>query len=109
METTILSKKNCHRAATVRQAGNPNAPVLDFKFREHEVSRNFFGSQRAHLAGDTVIDDTDTEMGKWEVLSWKYVENFEDRLYVPLTAPATARRNVRGSTYIRMRIPCKAT
>lgn len=78
METTILSKKNCHRAATVRQAGNPNAPVLDFKFREHEVSRNFFGSQRAHLAGDTVIDDTDTEMGKWEVVSWKYVENFED-------------------------------
>lgn len=78
METTILSKKNCHRAATVRQAGNPNAPVLDFKFREHEVSRNFFGSQRAHLAGDTVIYDTDTEMGKWEVVSWKYVENFED-------------------------------
>lgn len=78
METTILSKKNCHRVATVRQAGNPNAPVLDFKFREHEVSRNFFGSQRAHLAGDTVIDDTDTEMGKWEVVSWKYVENFED-------------------------------
>lgn len=78
METTILSKKNCHRAATVRQAGNPNAPVLDFRFREHEVSRNFFGSQRAHLAGDTVIDDTDTEMGKWEVLSWKYSENFED-------------------------------
>ena len=78
METTILSKKNCHRAATVRQAGNPNAPVLDFRFREHEVSCNFFGSQRAHLAGDTVIDDTDTEMGKWEVVSWKYVENFED-------------------------------
>ena len=78
METTILSKKNCHRAATVRQAGNPNAPVLDFRFREHEVSRNFFGSQRAHLAGDTVIDDTDIEMGKWEVLSWKYSENFED-------------------------------
>lgn len=78
METTILSKKNCHRAATVRQAGNPNAPVLDFRFREHEVSRNFFGSQRAHLAGDMVIDDTDTEMGKWEVLSWKYSENFED-------------------------------
>lgn len=78
METTILSKKNCHRAATVRQAGNPDAPVLDFKFREHEVSRNFFGSQRAHLAGDMVIDDTDTEMGKWEVLSWKYSENFED-------------------------------
>ena len=51
METTILSKKNCHRAATVRQAGNPDAPVLDFKFREYEVSRNFFGSQRAHIAG----------------------------------------------------------
>lgn len=23
-------------------------------------------------------DDTDTEMGKWEVVSWKYGENFED-------------------------------
>lgn len=78
METTILSKKNCHRAATVKQANNPDAPVLDFKFREHEVSRNFFGSQRAHLAGNTVIDDTDAEMGKWEVVSWKYDENFED-------------------------------
>lgn len=74
----ILSKKNCHRAATVRQAGNPNAPVLDFKFREHEISRNFFGSQRAHIAGDIVIDDTDAAMGRWEVVSWKYGENFED-------------------------------
>lgn len=78
METTILSKKNCHRAATVRQAGNPDAPVLDFKFREHEVSRNFFGSQRAHIAGDTIVGDTDAEMSKWVVVSWKYGENFED-------------------------------
>ncbi len=78
METTILSKKNCHRAAKVRQANNPEAPVLDFKFREHEVGRYFFGSLRAHLAGDTVIDDRDEEMGKWEVVSWKYDENFED-------------------------------
>ena len=78
METTILSKKNCHRAAKVRQAGDPEAPVLDFKFREHEVGRHFFGSRRAHIAGETIIDDTDTEMGKWEVISWKYNENFED-------------------------------
>ena len=78
METTILSKKNCHRAATIKQAGNTDAPVLDFKFREHEVGRHFFGSRRAHIAGETIIDDTDTEMGKWEVVSWKYDENFED-------------------------------
>lgn len=79
METTILTKKNCHRAATVREANNPDAPVLAFKFREHEVSRNFFGSQRAHIVGDgTVVNDSNTDMAKWEVVSWRYEENFED-------------------------------
>lgn len=79
METTILTKKNCHRAATVREANNPDAPVLAFKFRAHEVSRNFFGSQRAHIVGDgTVVSDNNTEMAKWEVVSWRYEENFED-------------------------------
>jgi hypothetical protein len=107
METTILSKKNCHRAATVRQAGNPDAPVLDFKFREHEVSRNFFGSQRAHIAGDTIVGDTDAEMSKWVVVSWKYGENFEDMW--DLAVRATVRRNVRDTTYTHTRIPCKAT
>ncbi len=78
METTILSKKNCHRAATVREANNINAPVLEFKFRAHEVSRNFFGSQRAHVVGDDIIvNDIEREMSKWEVVSWKYEENFE--------------------------------
>lgn len=78
MEQVLLSKKNCHRAATVKQANNPSSPILDFKFREHEVSRNFFGSHRAHLAGDIIIPDVDAEMNKWEVTSWKYEENFED-------------------------------
>ena len=78
METTILSKKNCHRAAAVREIGNPAAPELEFKFRAHEVSRNFFGSQRAHLAGDTIIPDTDNDMRQWEVTAWKYAENFDD-------------------------------
>nr|DAZ61676.1 MAG TPA: hypothetical protein [Caudoviricetes sp.] len=79
METTILTKKNCHRAATVREINNPDAPVLTFKFREHEVSRNFFGSQRAHIIGnDIIVNDDNTEMAKWEVVSWRYEENFED-------------------------------
>lgn len=78
METTILSKNNCHRAATVKQVGNPDSPVLDFEFRGHKVKSYFFGSQWAHIAGDTIIDDTDAEMSKWEVVSWKYSENFED-------------------------------
>lgn len=79
METTILTKKNCHRAATVREINNPDAPVLTFKFREHEVSRNFFSSQRAHIIGnDIIVNDDNTEMAKWEVVSWRYEENFED-------------------------------
>lgn len=79
METTILSKKNCHRAATVKQSNDIEAPVLEFKFRAHEVSRNFFGSQRAHVVGDDIIvDDNERDMSKWEVVSWKYEENFED-------------------------------
>lgn len=78
METTILSQKNCHRAAAVREIGKPDAPELKFKFRAREVSRNFFRSQRAHLAGDTVIPDTDNDMRQWEVTAWKYAENFED-------------------------------
>lgn len=79
METTILTKKNCHRAATVREINNPDASVLTFKFREHEVSRNFFSSQRAHIIGnDIIVNDDNTEMAKWEVVSWRYEENFED-------------------------------
>lgn len=78
MKTTILSQKNCHRAAEVREIGNPDALALEFKYHAHEVSRNFFGSQRAHLAGDKIIPDTDNDMSKWEVTAWKYAENFED-------------------------------
>lgn len=78
METTILSQKNCHRAATVREIGKPDAPELEFKFRAHEVSRNLLRSQRAHLAGDTIIPDTDNDMCQWEVTAWKYAENFDD-------------------------------
>lgn len=78
MEKILLSKKNCHRAKTVKQINDPNSSIFDFKFREHEISKNFFNSQRAHLAGDIIIPDVDTEMNKWEVTSWKYEENFED-------------------------------
>lgn len=78
MEKVLLSKKNCHRAATVSEANNINAPVLEFKFRAHEISRNFFTSQRAHVVGDDIIvNDNERDMSKWEVVSWKYEENFE--------------------------------
>ena len=93
METTILTKKNCHRAATVREINNPDAPVLTFKFREHEVSRNFFGSQRAHIIGnDIIVNDDNTEMANLAVRAFEgtshtpeerarfYIHSYEDTL-----------------------------
>lgn len=47
METTILSQKNCHRAAAVREIGKPDAPALEFK-RENEKR----GTESAEMAFD---------------------------------------------------------
>ena len=79
MEAIILSKKNCRRVATAKRANDPNGPVMEFKFRKYEISRNFLGSQRAHIVGEnTIVQDNDKEMSEWEVVSWKYETNFED-------------------------------
>lgn len=87
METTILSVRNCHRAATVRQVNNENAPVLEFKYKGKMVRAGFLRNEYSHIAGEDIeIGNYDKAMKDWEVVSWKYEENFEDMYNVAVRA-----------------------
>lgn len=87
METIILSVRNCHRAATVRQVNNENAPVLEFKYKGKMVRTGFLRNEYSHIAGEDIeIGNYDKAMKDWEVVSWKYEENFEDMYNVAVRA-----------------------
>lgn len=79
----ILSYKNCHRAAKVRQIEHPELGEFDFEWRGKRVETNFLHSEFSHVAtapenGDAIIiADVDNAMKSWEVVSWKYELNFE--------------------------------
>ena len=80
----ILSQKNCHRAAKVRQIEYPEYGEFDFEWRGKRVDSKFLHSEFSHVAskpGDTeifYISEYDNAMKAWEVLSWKYEVNLED-------------------------------
>lgn len=83
MEKIILAKKNCHRAAQVRPVGGNDTEIYEWGFRKWRISdERMFGSTFAHTAtqGENTLQirDVDTELNKWEVVSWKYEVNFED-------------------------------
>lgn len=102
----ILSKKNCHRAATVRQIDHPVGEWF-FDWKGKELSVNTFSNSYAHIAsrqnfGDSVVI-YDGELSQWEVLSWKYEVNLEDLWDVACRAfhGTSFSPEERGAQYIR--------
>lgn len=78
---TILSRKNCHRAKTVRPANEPEATDYTFGFRAVRKHESLMYCAYAHTA--TAPDGTKVELGEadfknWVVTSWLYEENLED-------------------------------
>lgn len=78
----ILSKKNCHRAATVRQIEHPEYGEWLFEWRGQNLGGNMMRRDYAHIAsrpdfGDSIVI-YDNELSMWEILSWKYEVNLEE-------------------------------
>lgn len=104
MEKVLLSTKNCHRAATVRKANNPESEILEFKYMAQIISREFLHTEREHVVGDdTIVPNKDNELNKWEVVSWKYDINFEDlwNLGVRAFTGTSFSPEERAQSYIR--------
>lgn len=80
----VLSKKNCHRAAKIRQIAHPEYGDWNFEWRGQKLSETLLSRKFAHIASKpgfgnaTMISDTDNDMKLWEVVSWKYEVNFEN-------------------------------
>ena len=83
-ERTVLSKKNCHRAALVRRIDDPDLGDSQFEWRGERINDNLMCPEFCHLARNprwnvpSRIYDTDEDMENWEVVAWKYEVNFED-------------------------------
>lgn len=78
----VLSKKNCHRAAKVRQIEHPEYGEWLFEWRGQDLGGNMMHRDYAHIAskpgyGNAIVV-FDGDLPKWEVLSWKYEVNLEE-------------------------------
>lgn len=81
-ERIILTEKNCHRAKAVRLIDQPNT-IYHFGWREKRISNNWFKGKWEHILVDENqnqinLANTKEELAKYEVIDWKYKENFED-------------------------------
>lgn len=80
----VLSQKNCHRAAVVREVANPESGDWSFEWRGKEISRNLMHADYAHTATSSnlnrieIIYNTKDSLAAWEVISWKYEVNLEE-------------------------------
>lgn len=78
----VLSKKNCHRAAKVRQIEHPEYGEWLFEWRGQDLGGNMMRRDYVHIAskpgyGNAIVV-SDGDLPHWEVLSWKYEVNLED-------------------------------
>lgn len=76
MEQTILSKRNCHRVAVVRNIKNPEWGTWAFQYKGQDLMQGRY----AHVVGtgsNSKVLHTE-EMGDWEVVSWKYDVNLDE-------------------------------
>lgn len=78
----ILSKRNCHRAAKVRQIEHPEYGEWLFEWRGQDLGGNMMHRDYAHIAskpgyGNAIVV-SDSNLPQWEVLSWKYEVNLEE-------------------------------
>lgn len=78
MEYEVLSKRNCHRAKSVRLKDKPEHGEWQWKYHGHNIGNGYF----SHVAikGESEVIVTDQELSNWEVLSWKYSHSL-DGLY----------------------------
>lgn len=82
----VLSKKNCHRAATVREIAHPELGEWAFGWRSQEIGGNLMHKDYAHTATSSIwnrsmiVYDTKDALSQWEVISWKYEVNLEELL-----------------------------
>ena len=79
---TILTKKNCHRAATVLPVNHTDGQEpLQFNYRAIRKNMGMFSCRFSHTVtspnGDA-IEVSDYDLKEWTVVSWKYEENLED-------------------------------
>ena len=82
-EKIILTERNCHRADKVRSIENPELGEFNFEWRGKRIGNNWFKGKWNHILTDekgnqTEVCDHKSELAKYEVLSWKCKENFED-------------------------------
>lgn len=78
----VLSKKNCHRAAKVRQIEHPEYGEWLFEWRRQDLGGNMMHRDYAHIAskpgyGNAIVV-SDSNLPQWEVVSWKYKVNLEE-------------------------------
>lgn len=105
---TILTKKNCHRAKEVRLIANPENGVWQFKWRGERRHINIMRCEFLHIASQEGVEsisisDRDNEMNVWEIISWKYEENFEDLWEQAVRAYSATSFNpeIRAAQFIR--------
>lgn len=78
-----LTERNCHRAAIVRPAGS-TSQIWDWQYNSEKKPRASYFNEYASVAVNRennerkIVENIDKELAEWEVLSWKYEENFED-------------------------------
>lgn len=78
----VLSKRNCHRAAKVRQIEHPEYGEWLFEWRGQDLGGNMMHRDYAHIAsrpgnGNAIVV-FDGDLPQWEVVSWKYEVNLEE-------------------------------
>lgn len=101
----ILSRKNYHRAATIRQIDHPELGAWTFEWRKQNLSRTTY-LHHVRCEGDEftkpLVDSTE-ELGRWEVLSWKYEVSLEDLWDAASNAfyATSLSPEERGAQYIR--------
>lgn len=105
-QVILLSKKNCHRAATIREIAHPIGEWV-FEWRGKKLGGNLMRSDYAHIAsrpgfGNSIVI-YDGELSNWKVLSWKYEVNLEELWEVACNAFYSTSFNPeeRAAQYIR--------
>lgn len=105
-QVVLLSKKNCHRAATIREIAHPIGEWV-FEWRGKKLGGNLMRSDYAHIAsrpgfGNSIVI-YDGELSNWKVLSWKYEVNLEELWEVACNAfySTSFSPEERAAQYIR--------
>lgn len=104
MDNVTLTVRNCHRAKTVRLKEFPQNGNWEWGFRTGPLNKGMF-STPANIAkqGDATVIVADCELSNYEVVEWKYQENFEDMFTLAVRAfyNTSHTPEVRALQYIR--------